>query len=397
MSAKPKTKTKPSFQWDDPLLLEAQLTPDERQVRDAARDFAQNQLAPRIVSAFREERFDRDIISEMGARGLLGATLPPEFGGAGASQVAQGLAAREVERIDSGYRSAMSAQSSLAMGAIFAFGDDAQRRKFLPQMAKGGRVGCFGLTEPNHGSDAAGMQTRAEKTADGFRLRGEKTWTTNSPVADVFVVWAKSDAHDGATCGFVLEKDSPGLSAPPIRGKLSLRASATGGIVMDNAKAELLPEAVGLRAALECLSRARYGIIWGAMGAAEACWRLARDYAMTRKQFGAPLAGKQMIQRKLADMQTEIALGLQGALRVGRLLEEGRARHEMISLMKRNNCAKALAIARAARDIHGANGVHEDFHVMRHAMNLETVNTYEGTADIHALILGRAQTGLSAF
>ena len=390
-------QTKPPFQWDDPLLLEGQLTPDERQVRDAARDFAQSQLAPRIVSAFREERFDRDIISEMGARGLLGATLPPEFGGAGASQVAQGLAAREVERIDSGYRSAMSVQSSLAMGAIFAFGDDAQKKKFLPPMAKGERVGCFGLTEPNHGSDPAGMQTRAEKTASGFQLRGEKTWATNSPVADVFIVWAKSDAHDGATCGFILEKDSPGLSAPPIRGKLSLRASATGGIVMDNAKAELLPKAVGLRAALECLSRARYGIIWGAMGAAEACWHLARDYAMTRSQFGAPLAGKQMVQRKLADMQTEIALGLQGALRVGRLLEEGRARHEMISLMKRNNCAKALAIARAARDIHGANGVHEDFHVMRHAMNLETVNTYEGTADIHALILGRAQTGLSAF
>ena len=393
-------KMKPAFQWNDPLLLEEQLTADERQVRDAARDYAQNHLAPRVVSAFREERFDREIIAEMGARGFLGATLPEEFGGAGVSQVAQGLVAREVERIDSGYRSVMSVQSALAMGAIYAFGDEAQKRKFLPRMAKGELVGCFGLTEPGHGSDPGGMTTRAEKTACGYRLRGEKTWISNSPAADVFVVWAKSDAHGGKTRGFVLEKGAPGLSAPPIHGKLSLRASITGGIVMEDAEAgedALLPEASGLKSALECLTRARYGIIWGAAGAAEACWHLAREYAMTRNQFGRPLAGTQMIQRKLADMQTEIALGLQGALRVGRMMEENKLAPESISLMKRNNCAKALEIARMARDIHGANGVHEDFHVMRHMMNLETVNTYEGTADIHALILGRAQTGLAAF
>lgn len=390
----------PAFQWNDPLLLEEQLTADERQVRDAARDYAQSRLAPRVVSAFREERFDRDILLEMGERGFLGATLPEEFGGAGVGYVAQGLIAREVERVDSGYRSAMSVQSSLAMRAIFAFGGDAQRRKFLPRMATGEWIGCFGLTEPAHGSDPGGMTTRAEKTASGFRLRGEKTWITNSPAADVFVVWAKSDAHDGKTRGFVLEKQTPGLSAPPIRGKLSLRTSAAGGIVMEDAEVgedALLPDSAGLKSALECLTRARFGIIWGAMGAAESCWHLAREYAMTRNQFGRPLAATQLIQRKLADMQTEITLGLQAALRVGRMLEAGKLPPEAVSLVKRNNCVKALDIARMARDMHGANGVHEDFHVMRHMMNLETVNTYEGTADIHALILGRAQTGLAAF
>ena len=390
----------PAFQWGDPLLLEEQLTPDERQVRDAARDYAQKHLAPRIVSAFREERFDREVISEMGRRGFLGATLPEEFGGAGAGQVAQGLVAREVERVDSGYRSMMSVQSSLAMHAIYVFGDDSQRRKYLPRLASGEWVGCFGLTEPGHGSDPGGMTARAEKTASGFRLRGEKAWITNSPAADVFVVWAKSDAHDGGVRGFVLKKETPGLSAPPIHGKLSLRASATGGIVMADAEAgesALLPGASGLRAALGCLTRARLGITWGAMGAAESCWHLAREYALARNQFGRPLAGTQMIQRKLADMQTEIALGLQAALRASRMLEAEKLSPETVSLVKRNNCVKALEIARAARDIHGANGVHEDFHVMRHMMNLETVNTYEGTADVHALILGRAQTGLSAF
>ena len=389
-----------AFSWDDPLLFEEQLTSDERMIRDAAREYAQEKLLPRVVSAFREERFDREIIPEMGERGFLGATLPPEFGGAGIGQVAQGLVARELERVDSGYRSVMSVQSSLAMGAIYALGDDAQKRKFLPAMARGEKTGCFGLTEPDHGSDPASLKTRAEKTSGGYRLRGEKTWITNSPVADVFVVWAKSDAHEGKTRGFVLEKGAPGLSAPPIHGKLSLRASATGGIVLADAEVgedALLPGSAGLRSALECLTRARFGIVWGALGAAESCWHLAREYAMNRKQFGRPLAGTQMIQRKLADMQAEITLGLQAALRLGRMAEEKKLTPEAVSLMKRNNCVKALEIARMARDIHGANGLHEDFHVMRHMMNLETVNTYEGTADVHALILGRAQTGLAAF
>ena len=389
-----------AFHPDDPLLLEEQLSADERQVRDAARDFAQTVLAPRIVSAFREERFDRELISEMGARGFLGATLPPEFGGASVGAVAEGLVAREIERVDSGYRSAMSVQSSLAMHSVFAFGDDAQKRKYLPRMAAGELVGCFGLTEPDCGSDPGAMRSRAEKTGGGFRLNGEKAWITNSPVADLFVVWAKSDAHDGRTRGFVLEKGMRGLSAPAIKGKLSLRASATGGIVMDGVEVgadALLPGANGLKSALQCLSRARYGIVWGTMGAAETCWRLSREYAAGRKQFGKPIAQTQLIQRKLADMQTDIALGLQAALRAGRMRNAGRLAPEVVSMLKRNNCEKALAIARMARDIHGANGIHEDFHVMRHMMNLETVNTYEGTADIHALVLGRAQTGLSAF
>ena len=389
-----------AFQWEDPLLFEEQLTSDERMTRDAAREYAQTKLLPRIVSAFREERFDPDIIPEMGQRGFLGATLPNEFGGAEIGQVAQGLVARELERVDSGYRSVMSVQSALAMGAIYALGDDAQKRKHLPAMARGEKVGCFGLTEPDHGSDPASLKTRAEKIPNGYRLRGEKTWITNSPVADVFIVWAKSDAHEGKTRGFILEKGAPGLSAPPIHGKLSLRASATGGIVMTDAEVgedALLPKSAGLRSALECLTRARFGIVWGALGAAESCWHLAREYAMNRKQFGRPLAATQMIQRKLADMQAEIALGLQAALRLGRMAEADKLSPESVSLMKRNNCAKALEIARMARDIHGANGLHEDFHVMRHMMNLETVNTYEGTADVHALILGRAQTGLAAF
>ena len=389
-----------AFDWTDPFLIEDQLEEDERLVRDAARAYAQERLLPRVVSAYEQERFDREILSEMGELGLLGPTIPEEYGGAGASYVAYGLVAREVERVDSGYRSAMSVQSSLVMHPIYAYGSEDQRRKYLPKLASGDFVGCFGLTEPDAGSDPGGMRTRAEKVADGYRLTGTKMWISNAPVADVFVVWAKSEAHDGAIRGFVLDKGLKGLSAPKIGGKLSLRASITGEIVMDGVvvgEEALLPGVSGLKGPFGCLNRARYGIAWGAMGAAEDCWHRARTYVLDRKQFGRPLAQTQLVQKKLADMQTEIALGLQAALRAGRLFDQGKLAPEAISLIKRNNCGKALDIARMARDMHGGNGISEEFHVIRHMINLETVNTYEGTHDIHALILGRAQTGLQAF
>jgi glutaryl-CoA dehydrogenase len=389
-----------AFRWDDPFLLDEQLSDEERLIRDSARSYAQDKLAPRIVAAYREELTDPGIFREMGALGLLGLTLPEEYGCAGASYVAYGLVAREIERVDSGYRSMMSVQSSLVMHPIHAYGDEAQRQRYLPKLASGEWIGCFGLTEPEAGSDPGGMATRAEKIDGGYRLTGTKTWISNAPIADVFVVWGKSQAHDGAIRGFVLEKGMTGLSAPKIGGKLSLRASVTGGIVMDGVEvpeAALLPNVSGLKGPFGCLNRARYGISWGAMGAAEDCWHRARDYVLTRKQFGRPLAANQLVQKKLADMQTEIALGLQASLRVGRLMDEGRAAPEAISLIKRNNCGKALDIARAARDMHGGNGIQEEYHVMRHAQNLETVNTYEGTHDVHALILGRAQTGIQAF
>ncbi|HUZ67130.1 MAG TPA: acyl-CoA dehydrogenase [Beijerinckiaceae bacterium] len=388
------------FQWDDPLLLDDQLTELERSIRESAQAYARDKLAPRIVDAYLNEKTDRAIFEEMGAVGLLGVTLPEEYGGVGANYVAYGLVAREIERVDSGYRSMMSVQSSLVMHPIMAYGDEAQRRKYLPRLASGEWVGCFGLTEPDAGSDPGGMKTRAERTADGYRLTGAKTWISNAPIADVFIVWAKSTAHDGAIRGFILEKGMRGLSAPKIEGKLSLRASVTGEIVMEDVvvgEKNLLPNASGLRGPFGCLNRARYGISWGAMGAAEDCWRRARQYTLDRKQFGRPLAATQLIQKKLADMQTEITLGLQASLRVGRLIDEGRFAAEMISLVKRNNCGKALDIARMARDMHGGNGIQAEYHVMRHAQNLETVNTYEGTHDIHALILGRAQTGIQAF
>ena len=388
------------FAWSDPLLLDDQLGEEEHLVRDAARDYAQGKLQPRVLAAFREERFDREIMTEMGGLGLLGATIPEEYGGAGASYVAYGLIAREVERVDSGYRSALSVQSSLVMHPIHAYGSEAQRRQYLPRLATGELVGCFGLTEPNHGSDPGGMTTRAEKTAAGYRLTGAKTWITNAPVADVMVVWAKSPADGGAIRGFLLERGMKGLSTPKIEGKVSLRASVTGEIVMDGVdvpEENLLPGVSGLKGPFGCLNRARYGIAWGAMGAAEDCWHRARRYVLERKQFGRPLAANQLVQKKLADMQTEIALGLQAALRVGRLFDDGRAAPEMISLIKRNNAGKALDIARLARDMHGGNGIADEFHVIRHMVNLETVNTYEGTHDIHALILGRAQTGIQAF
>ena len=388
------------FTWEDPLLLDEQLTDEERMIRDTARTYAQGKLLPRIIQAYREERTDRAIFDEMGALGLLGLTLPAEVGGAGASYVAYGLVAREIERVDSGYRSMMSVQASLVMHPIHAYGDDAQRQKYLPKLAKGEWVGCFGLTEPEAGSDPAGMKSRAEKTAGGYRLTGTKTWITNSPIADVFVVWVTSLAHGGAIRGFVLDRGLPGLSAPKIEGKLSLRASVTGEIVMDGVEVgedALLPNVAGLKGPFGCLNRARYGISWGALGAAEDCWLRARQYVLERKQFNRPLAATQLVQKKLADMQTEIALGLQASLRVGRLLDEGKLAPEMVSLVKRNNSGKALDIARVARDMHGGNGIQESFHVMRHAQNLETVNTYEGTHDVHALILGRAQTGLQAF
>ena len=388
------------FSWDDPFLLEDQLTDDERMIRDTARDFAQEKLLPRIVEAYANETSDRSIFNEMGALGLLGVTLPEKYGCAGANYVAYGLVAREVERVDSGYRSMMSVQSSLVMYPIYAYGDESQRKKFLPKLASGEWVGCFGLTEPDAGSDPAGMKTRAEKTATGYRISGAKTWISNSPIADVFVVWAKSSAHGDAIRGFVLEKGMKGLSAPKIGGKLSLRASVTGEIVMDGVEVgedALLPNVSGLKGPFGCLNRARYGISWGALGAAEDCWHRARQYTLDRKQFNRPLAQTQLVQKKLADMQTEIALGLQGSLRVGRLFDEGRMAPEMISLVKRNNCGKALDIARIARDMHGGNGIMGEYHVMRHAQNLETVNTYEGTHDVHALILGRAITGLQAF
>ncbi len=389
-----------SFRWDDPLLLDDQLTEDERLVRDTARDYAQDRLMPRVLTAYREERFDREIMSEMGDLGLLGATIPEEYGGAGLGYVAYGLVAREVERVDSGYRSAMSVQSSLVMHPIWAYGDDAQRRKYLPRLASGEWVGCFGLTEPDAGSDPAAMKTRAEKVSDGWRLTGTKMWITNSPIADVAVVWAKSEAHGGDIRGFVVERGTEGFSTPKIEGKLSLRASITGEIVLEGAvvpEENLLPNVSGLKGPFGCLNRARYGIAWGALGAAEFCWHRARDYTLDRKQFGRPLAATQLVQKKLADMQTEIALGLHACLRAGRLFDEGRLAPEAISLIKRNSCGKALDIARAARDMHGGNGIADEYHVMRVAANLETVNTYEGTHDVHALILGRAQTGIQAF
>jgi glutaryl-CoA dehydrogenase len=394
-------RAKPAaFAWDDPFLLDEQLTDEERMIRDAAREYCQGRLQPRVLEANRHERFDRAIMTEMGEMGLLGPTIPEDFGGVGASYVAYGLVAREVERVDSGYRSAMSVQSSLVMHPIFAYGSDEQRAKYLPKLASGELVGCFGLTEPDAGSDPAGMKTRARKVDGGFALSGAKTWITNSPIADVFVVWAKSDAHDGRIRGFLLERGTKGLEAPKIDGKFSLRASATGMIQMDEVfvpDANLLPHVEGLAGPFGCLNRARYGIAWGAIGAAEFCWHAARSYTLDRRQFGRPLAQTQLVQKKLADMQTEIALGLQGALRLGRLFDEGRAPAELISLMKRNNCGKALDIARAARDMHGGNGISDEYGVIRHVMNLEAVNTYEGTHDVHALILGRAQTGLQAF
>jgi glutaryl-CoA dehydrogenase len=388
------------LQWEDPLLLDELLTDDERMIRDTARAYAQDKLLPRVIEAYREERTDRAIFNEMGELGLLGVTLPDDYGCAGASYVAYGLVAREVERVDSGYRSMMSVQSSLVMYPIYAYGSEEQRQKYLPKLASGEFVGCFGLTEPDAGSDPGGMKTRAEKIDGGYRLTGTKMWISNSPIADVFVVWAKSAAHDNQIRGFVLDKGLKGLSAPKIGGKLSLRASITGEIVMDGVEVgedALLPNVSGLRGPFGCLNRARYGISWGAMGAAEDCWHRARQYTLDRKQFDRPLAATQLVQKKLADMMTEITLGLHASLRVGRLFDEGRIAPEMISLVKRNNCGKALDIARTSRDMHGGNGIQEEYHVMRHAQNLETVNTYEGTHDVHALILGRAQTGLQAF
>jgi glutaryl-CoA dehydrogenase len=386
-----------AFDWQDPLDLEGELTEDERMVRDTARGYAQDKLFPRVLTAYREERFDRDIVNEMGALGLLGATIPEEYGGSGLGDVCYGLIAREVERVDSGYRSMMSVQSSLVMYPIFAYGTEAQRRKYLPKLATGEILGCFGLTEPDHGSDPGSMATRAEKVAGGYRLTGSKMWISNAPVADIAVVWAKLD---GIIRGFLVERGTKGLSTPTIEGKLSLRTSITGEIVLDGAVVpdeNLLPNVEGLAGPFGCLNNARYGIIWGAMGAAEFCWHRARQYVLDRKQFGRPLAANQLIQKKLADMQTEIALGLAGALRLGRLMEAGKAAPPMISLLKRNNCGKALDIARLARDMHGGNGISDEFHVMRVLSNLESVNTYEGTHDIHALVLGRAQTGIQAF
>jgi glutaryl-CoA dehydrogenase len=394
------TSDRVSFDWTDPFDLEGELTEDERLVQQSARDYATEKLLPRVTSAFLDERFDREIMTEMGSLGLLGSTIPEAYGGAGLGYVAYGLVAREVERIDSGYRSAMSVQSSLVMHPIFAYGSEEQRRKYLPKLATGEMVGCFGLTEPDSGSDPASMRTRAEKVPGGYRLTGAKMWITNSPVADVMVVWAKSAADNDAIRGFILERGMKGLSTPKIEKKLSLRASVTGEIVMDAvevSEANLLPNVSGLKGPFGCLNRARYGIAWGAMGAAESCFSAARQYTLDRKQFGRPLAANQIIQKKLADMETEIALGLQAALRVGRLFDSGRLPPEAISLVKRNNCGKALDIARAARDMHGGNGISAEFHVMRHLLNLETVNTYEGTHDVHALILGRAITGIQAF
>jgi len=397
----PATSSKSSrFVWDDPFLMEDQLSEEERMIRDTARAYAQEKLQPRVIAAFADETTDTAIFREMGDLGLLGITIPEEYGGVGAGYVAYGLVAREVERVDSGYRSMMSVQSSLVMFPIHAYGSEDQRQKYLPKLASGEWIGCFGLTEPDAGSDPGGMKTRAEKTATGYRLTGSKMWISNAPIADVFIIWAKSDAHNGQIRGFVLEKGMAGLSAPKIGNKLSLRTSITGEIVMEGVEVgedALLPNVEGLKGPFGCLNRARYGISWGAMGAAEFCWHAARQYGLDRKQFNRPLAQTQLFQKKLADMQTEIALGLQASLRVGRLMDEGRFAPEMISLIKRNNCGKALEIARHARDMHGGNGISGEFQVMRHMVNLETVNTYEGTHDVHALILGRAQTGLQAF
>ncbi len=389
--------TKQTFDWQDPLSLETQLSDEERMIRDAARGFAQDKLMPRILIANREERFDREIMTELGQQGLLGATVAEEYGGGGANHVAYGLIAREIERVDSGYRSAMSVQSSLVMYPIESFGTEEQKKKYLPKLASGEWVGCFGLTESDGGSDPGAMRTKAEKVDGGYKLNGSKMWITNSPIADLAVVWAKLD---GEIRGFVVERGTKGFETPKIEGKLSLRASVTGEIALDDAivpEDALLPNVKGLRGPFSCLNKARYGISWGAMGAAEYCWMAARDYAMERVVFGKPIAGTQLVQKKLADMQTEIALGLQGALALGRLLDSGAYVPEAISLMKRNNCGKALDIARVARDVHGGNGISDEYHVLRHAVNLETVNTYEGTHDIHALILGRAMTGIQAF
>jgi len=386
-----------TFDWTDPLDLEGTLTDEERFIAETARSYAQEKLAPRVIAAFRDERFDREIMTEMGGLGFLGSTIPDAYGGAGVGHVAYGLIAREIEAVDSGYRSAMSVQSSLVMYPIFAFGSEAQRAAYLPKLASGEYVGCFGLTEADGGSDPAAMRTRAERIDGGYRLNGSKMWISNSPIADVAVVWAKLD---GAIRGFLVERGDHGFATPKIEGKLSLRASITGEIVLDNVEIpedRILPDVSGLRGPFSCLNKARYGIAWGAMGAAEACWRTARDFAMERSVFGKPIAATQLVQKKLVDMQTEIALGLHGALRLGRLLDEGVWTPEAISMMKRNNCGKALQVAREARDVLGGSGISEDYCVLRHAINLETVNTYEGTHDIHALILGRAQTGFSAF
>ncbi|CEJ10188.1 Acyl-CoA dehydrogenase [bacterium YEK0313] len=403
MAAQLKPKDRPEladFSWDDALQLNGQLTEDERLIRDAARSYAQEKLLPRVADMYLEEKTDRSIFNEMGEMGFLGPTVPEEYGGAGANYVSYGLVAREIERVDSGFRSMMSVQSSLVMYPIYAYGSEEQRKKYLPKLASGEWVGCFGLTEPDAGSDPAGMKTRAEKVSDGYRLTGSKMWISNSPIADVFVVWAKSAAHDNKIRGFVLEKGMKGLTAPKVGGKLSLRASITGEVVMDGVivpEENLLPNVSGLKGPFGCLNRARYGISWGALGAAEDCFHRARQYGLDRKQFNRPLAQTQLYQKKLADMLTEISLGLQASLQVGRLFDQGLAAPEMISLVKRNNCGKALDIARQARDMHGGNGIQIEYHVMRHAQNLETVNTYEGTHDVHALILGRAVTGLQAF
>lgn len=392
-------KTAP-FAWDDPFLLDDQLSEEERMIRDSAQAFAEAELQPRVQDAYLEEKTDPGLFRLMGRAGLLGVTLPEKYGAAGANYVSYGLVAREVERVDSGYRSMMSVQSSLVIYPIYTYGSEEQRDKYLPGLVSGELIGCFGLTEPDAGSDPGGMKTRAEKIEGGYRLRGSKMWISNAPIADVFVVWAKSEAHDGKIRGFVLEKGMKGLSAPKIGGKLSLRASITGEIVLDGVEVgedALLPGVSGLAGPFGCLNRARYGISWGVLGAAEDCWHRARQYGLDRHQFGKPLAGTQLFQKKLADMQTEITLGLQGSLRVGRLMDEGKMAPEMISIVKRNNCGKALDIARQARDMHGGNGIQIEYHVMRHAQNLETVNTYEGTHDVHALILGRGQTGIQAF
>lgn len=389
-----------SFSWEDPFLIENQLLEEEKMIKDSAYSYCQERLAPRVLDAFAKEHTDPEIFREMGSMGLLGTTIPEEYGGLGSSYVSYGLVAREVERVDSGYRSMMSVQSSLVMYPIYAYGTEEQRQKYLPKLASGAWIGCFGLTEPDAGSDPGGMKTTATKTPNGYRLNGSKMWISNSPIADVFVVWAKSDAHQGKIKGFVLDKGTPGLSAPKIEGKASLRASITGEIVLRDVEVDesaLLPNVAGLKGPFGCLNRARYGIAWGVMGAAEDCWHSSRQYGLDRRQFGKPLAQTQLFQLKLANMQTEIALGLQAALRVGRLMDDAQAAPEMVSLIKRNNCGKALEIARHARDMHGGNGISLDFGVIRHMINLETVNTYEGTHDIHALILGRAQTDLQAF
>lgn len=391
-------ETRAHFDWEDPFLLEEQLTEEERMIRDTARGYCQDKLMPRVLEANRHEKFDREIMREFGELGLLGMTIPEEYGCAGVNYTAYGLVAREVERVDSGYRSAMSVQSSLVMHPIYAYGSEEQRQKYLPKLASGEWVGCFGLTEPDHGSDPGSMKTRAKKVDGGYILSGAKMWITNSPIADVFVVWAKTE--DGVIRGFVLEKGMKGLSAPKIEGKFSLRASITGEIVMDNVEVpeeNLLPNVQGLKGPFGCLNNARFGIAWGALGAAEFCWHAARQYTLDRKQFDRPLAANQIIQLKLANMQTEIALGLQGCLAASRLKDQGRCPVETISLIKRNSCGKALDVARNARDMHGGNGISDEFHVIRHVMNLEAVNTYEGTHDVHALILGRAQTGIQAF